>query len=313
MKKYIKLVLGVAGVTLLLAGCGAKDKTNDQIASTSDENTEISISGDSDMSGSNDASYTDYGMKDFDPDKLSEKYIIGIAGYPSYGDYYECLGYSYIVTYEKELIYRIGDDEAGRFTIDDATFDDFIGKLDFYDIATTKIYVPDPDNICDGGSDYIYLYDKDENVYVTRGGYCVESEKFWEYFKLVHGLVDNEWQSECYNEYMASRENLIIDNEAVLLNAIPELQNTDMLAQQLSSVDGGYRCGKIISVSEPFIEDENYFSVIITDENDNRFKLVLGVLEIQKMIVRMRIEVTEEYREETDRPITCDMIQELRK
>lgn len=310
MKRNTKLMLSVICFAMMLAGCGVKDETNDerlvpkdkQIAVETTENkTEVIGTGD-------DNSYVDYGQT-IDTSDLSDNIIIAVASYPSYGEYYDCLGAVYKVMANHELVYYIGSQEAGRCILEDSVYDELISKLDFNDIATVPVYVPDPTYICDGGSNFIYLYGKDDKPLVTRGGYCVDGEEFWDYYKCVTSLVDRDWENKCFNDFIERQETLSSDNEEFLLSMMPELKYADSLVEDLMSERNN--CGRIVCVSVPVIIDEEKMSIIVTDDNGNKFLVEMFYTSEHGLFNTGNASVTDEERDIATKPITYQMLSEM--
>lgn len=240
MKKYIKLLFMVLCMATLLAGCGGdtsegkgkpaskieekkekdkdkdkkkKDKDKEKKKDKKDKDKDKKKDKDKDQDKDNkkenkkdSAEYTEYGIDDFNESKVSDDYIIGICGMPSWGDYYECLGYTIKVTADGEVIYYVGSDEVGRMELEKDVLEEFLAALDLEEIATLAVYHPDPYTIDDGGSNYIVIYGKDDEPYVTRGGFCVDGEDFWDYYKLVLNLTTYEWREECFDDYVSQLE-----------------------------------------------------------------------------------------------------------
>lgn len=313
MRKNIQIFLMMICAASFLTGCSTKkvnvEDNNTVVEANAKDKDDTKKNNKKKVKKNKDGSVVEYGPDNFDAGKLSDNVIIAVESDPSWGDYYDCLGSTIKITGDREAIYYIGSVEAGRVQLETSVYNELIEKLNFKEVATVGIYHPDPQTICDGGSNYIILYDKNGNEYVRRGGYCVEGEKFWEYYKLVSNVVDREWKNECLNAAIEKMENIKKENEIFLETAIPDIDYKEMLVSKLTGES--YGCGLIVSVSVPVIIDEEQVSIIITDDNGKKYDVIMYYGGTKKSIFEHYINETEENRKIATEPITYEMLVEM--
>lgn len=122
-----------------------------------------------------------------------DKYIGFTYGGSGWGSYFECAGGDVIIYNDgrAELIFE--DEVVYETTVD---IDDLKDKIDRDDLRTMKI--KEDTSVCDGDSEYIYLYLKD-GTKKDVGGYMVTTKKFNRYFSvLLSAFEPDELENALY-------------------------------------------------------------------------------------------------------------------
>lgn len=137
------------------------------------------------------------GNKPRESGKIFCSFSYGGAGF---GTRLDCLG-SDVFIYSNGKVEMIVDGKcAATTTIED--MDALKGKIDVDYLVSHE--VEGDNNVCDGSSSDICLYDKNGELEKRIGGYMVKEEWYHEYRDTLITAVGEEWLSESLESYKES-------------------------------------------------------------------------------------------------------------
>lgn len=289
-----RLGLGLACAVTLLSGCEARENIDssdhkETIESVVDDSKEVQPDG------------------KFDVSKVSDRVLIAVSSYPSWGTEVECMGHRIEITKDKEAVFYVGPYEVDRKALEEDAYNAYVSSLDYDAIVNVDPCLPNPNDICDGGSDYIMIYDKNDEILFMVGGFCPEGKEYNEYYRNVTNLVDYHWIRDCENKFETQWNQMLENNVAFLEEAIPEIDYANLFVRQ-KLCGSRFFCGNLVSVSVPVVIDEEQVSIILTDDLGNKFDAIMYYMPDKNKIFDRSVNLTEEEREVITEPITCKML-----
>lgn len=186
MKKKFMVCL-VASIALLVIGCG-QIGTSSITTETEDKSVDKTV------------------------DKSSGEYFIGAYyGGASYGDYYDCLSGYFIICKDGTVeVYMPELESDGRkvkeyvyvkkLKLTDEQYNTIETKIDL-----DKLYNLDPmpdENVCDGYSKKLIIYDEDNQELKSCGGYMPRNEEFNEMYSVVFDNTPIDEMNEIRDEWI---------------------------------------------------------------------------------------------------------------
>lgn len=149
--------------------------------------------------------------------EFSDEYFVGFDyGGLSWGDYYDCIDARVIICTNRDvLIYLPIIDEENRYAerlelaetlkLTDEQYENIekgVNRKKLY-----KLKIRSNEDVCDGSSTFLILYDKDENVLKACGAYEPSNKKFWEMYRTVLDNVPTEEIGRIRDEYAEGLKN----------------------------------------------------------------------------------------------------------
>lgn len=141
---------------------------------------------------------------------FSDDYYLGIDyGGSSWGDYYDCISLYVIVCTDKTVLVLAPPVEDSRsedlvkissIKMDDKNYENIVKAVDRERLYSLKI--ESEKDVCDGYSEYLSLYDKDNKLLKNCGAYMPTNEEFREMYKVVYENLPSEELSKIRNEYI---------------------------------------------------------------------------------------------------------------
>ncbi|MBR5416648.1 MAG: endo alpha-1,4 polygalactosaminidase [Clostridiales bacterium] len=244
--RILALILATASL-FSLAGCGSsdKEKKNKRTKRTKDEPSVVTTK--------------DLKTKDGDDDdktpfsdlKLSEKYLVGFRfSTNDIFDYdpYVTVRYRYDKKVEMEGDFPVGTTTERRvleFDIADEQYDAVINAIDLKELYTLDPEELDPQQTCDGGYSYLYLYGDDDQILYSSGGFCPMNDRFGEMLHAVHmnmpselfGTYEQLKNRYHFQQYMSYCNYGVFLSDDIDVNAITGYQLLVVDAQYLSAED----------------------------------------------------------------------------
>ena len=152
--------------------------------------------------------------KDKDKDKvtpdtlsLSDEYLIGYYTGGGYGTWYDTVSPVLIIKKDRNVDVYLEFIESphdlmykGSVRLSQTQYDNIVAAID-----AEKLYSLDPEeqnDICDGWSETLILYDEDELVLKKCGGYMPSNKEFLEMFDAVHDNLPWDEISEIKKEHL---------------------------------------------------------------------------------------------------------------
>lgn len=112
----------------------------------------------------------------------------GAAGYGTRAECTDAEMYVYTDGTVRVTMYINGEDtELGAFLLADEDFEAIQKLADRDEIYDLK--VKENEDVCDGNSNHMTLYDEDDEVLITKGGYMPEGKKFWEIYRGIRDIL----------------------------------------------------------------------------------------------------------------------------
>ncbi|MCF0130910.1 MAG: hypothetical protein HUJ71_04245 [Pseudobutyrivibrio sp.] len=145
----------------------------------------------------------------FDINMLSDDIFIGVGSASAYGTDLDC-------SEERLIIHRDGTVDLyleevdwntrtssyiyiGSGMLTDVAYQELTDGIDYNVICDLTCKDPGPD-VCDGGSCYIYLFDKNNQECWYLGGLNVYGDKFWEYYRMVSHIAYSAFEGQDIDE-----------------------------------------------------------------------------------------------------------------
>lgn len=181
MRKKVAIVALATSMILALNGCGSADNG-------SRNRTKSLVSTEEPVSNPD----VDEELKQkYANTEFSDDILVGISyGGAGYGTMVECLDTKVILYKDKgvEMILMSNNEPIiGTFSLSEEDYKAIESIVDPYEIATLNITTDMA--VCDGNSQYLYVYDKDDNI-IPKGGYMVSSERFGEIRRAIMDILD---------------------------------------------------------------------------------------------------------------------------
>lgn len=271
MKKKI-----IAGCLMLVAAAAFAGCTGKGGDSDPDSTLEVTTS---DNGGGEDEVTTEKKENPFSKireEDLSSEYFIGaICGGAGMGTYYDCMDHEVIICKDKRLLIKMCDRVIGETTLTDEQYDNIVNTIDIQ--AFGYMVVNEDIDVCDGSSDFLVLYNKDNGVYMKKGGYMAYGKEYNLFFRAIMDNIPSDWVWEVRKNYQDELEK----NENLIKTYIDEtLPSTDFfsgwdVAEQLTMAG----CGPIVSDSGEWEKDYdiNEKWIFITDDKGQVFKIVVKI------------------------------------
>lgn len=112
----------------------------------------------------------------------------GAAGFGTIADCTDAEMYVYTDGTVRVTMYINGEDtELGAFLLTDEDFEAIEKIADRDEIYDLK--VKENEDVCDGNSTHIILYDEDDERLIYKGGYMPEGKKFWEIYNGIREIL----------------------------------------------------------------------------------------------------------------------------
>ena len=222
-KKLLILVLMIAGVAAacLIMLLGRDHLEDTEIDFLSDTDRDHDISPDPSVPGTA-GSFPDLsifggsGALPFNANEVSETYLAGFmydtADFLEMAPSFECL-YRRDGRVEARFRRDMPNGETRYdiryYDLDENAMETVTRKIDLEKLYTLDPECPDPADVCDGGSYYIYIYDRNDEVLKACGGFCPTNKEFNDMARvlnenlpgeLVHDAEDYKKQWQFYNE-----------------------------------------------------------------------------------------------------------------
>lgn len=146
----------------------------------------------------------------FKQENVSRDYLIGYEYSGGYGSMWDTAKKDIIITNQRQAIIYIDDMEIARVPIDKDSFAVIKEGIKQKDIANMKVETNEL--VKNGVSEYIIIYNRDNEPYITKGGYVPSGKKFVQYKELIinnvgwenlQGVIDayTEEQKIMYEEF----------------------------------------------------------------------------------------------------------------
>lgn len=142
--------------------------------------------------------------------EFSDEYYLSLSyGGASWGDYYDCIGVEIIICTDRNILvfappvedYRSVElIKIGSVKMDEDSYNNIVKAVDRKRLYSLKI--ESEKDVCDGYSEYLSLYDKDNKLLKKCGAYMPTNEEFREMYKAVYQNLPSEELSKIREEYI---------------------------------------------------------------------------------------------------------------
>lgn len=190
MRKHFITII-IAGLLISLAGCSTKDNLDTVATSQATPNVTVT----SQVPDELDVKYAKY----------SHNYLVGF----DYSSYDDVFGMAPVlickVRYDKKLETGFKNDndetvEIRTYDLTDEQYDNIILAVNFEHIFTMDPMVSDLEDVCDGGSAWLILYDQNDEVLKKIGGFCPTNTEFNDIRRVLFDNIPETFIND-YNVY----------------------------------------------------------------------------------------------------------------
>ena len=140
----------------------------------------------------------------FDSSRVSDEYLVGYDYFT--GDFLE---YAPVVvakvrydkrlevSFERTLFNGEHYEDVVYFDLSDEQYKNIEEAIDLEKLYTLDPEEQDPNEVCDGGSCYLMIYDKNGGLYKSCGGFCPVNKEFNQMRNVVHDNLPEDFKKYC--------------------------------------------------------------------------------------------------------------------
>ena len=217
--------------------------------------------------------------------EFSDEYLVGFDfGGSSWGDFYDCLSVRVIICMNHDVMVfgkkmesvhqRDGElEQIAKLTLTEEQYSNIEKILDRQKLYKMKI--KSNQDICDGSSYYLILYDKDENIAKACGAYEPTTKAFLKMYDGVRDNIPKDELREIRNEYVEAVRKFENPDPATEKNCyqaycdyLSNVKEWDRFL--LIDVDGDKTDELVATNYNPERDDEGMQRYVIADWQENK-------------------------------------------
>ena len=213
MNRWSRIIPIALLATAVICGCGAKEEEADargRLADGGVKTTSVGNGGVADNTGSGNtgsaggSGNTPETSDKFDKNLVSDEYLVGFDYFT--GDFLEKaptviakvrydgrleVGFNHTLSNGDPYV------ETMLFDLSDQQYQNIESEINLKKLYELDPEEPDPQDVCDGGCSYLFIYDKDGNTYKACGGFCPHNKDFNSMRRVVYENLPDEFGEYC--------------------------------------------------------------------------------------------------------------------